>query len=285
MSHVLNDFAVELTFLPAFDVAGHPVSHAARSSPSGTARGGPRGVAARPPSTRDAALSALAHEIRQPLHVILGYADLLASSLPDLPTSEPRVFAERILQTTTYLARLVDDMLDLARAGSGGLPLRHERFDATVLVREVAAAYLPAATARGLTLECVTPAHAIEIVSDRGRLRQVLSNLVDNAVKYTPSGNVTVQAACRGGKIVFAIQDTGIGIAAKDLRRAFEEFERLEAAIAQGDAGWGIGLTMVRRLVDLLGGRLDAASTPGHGSRFVVRLPRSPVPPHPPEAA
>lgn len=273
-------YAAALTILPVFDPAGHIVSYTASQRPLGATARTASAVAGQTLLARDRAMAALAHEIRQPLHIILGYADLLAGSLPDIEAREPRVFTERILQTTSYLARLVDDLLDLARAGLGGLPVRPERFDAATLTREVAEAYLPAAGAKGLTLTCVTPTEAVEMDSDRLRVRQILSNLVDNAIKYTPRGSVTLRLERCTEDILFSVHDTGIGIAAADLQRAFREFERLEGAMAQGEAGWGIGLTLVRRLVDLLGGHIDADSTLGQGSRFWVRLPRStPAPP------
>jgi len=272
-------YTAELTILPVFDPGGHIVSYTASQRPLGAVARTAGATAGQTLPARDRAMAALAHEIRQPLHIILGYADLLADHVQDIPASEPRVFAERILQTTSYLARLVDDMLDLARAGIGGLPLRQEPFDATALTREVGEAYLPAATAKGLTLQCVTPRAALDLVSDPVRVRQILSNLADNAVKYTARGTVTLRVEGRGDEILFSVHDTGIGIPAEDLRRAFLEFERLEAAVAQGEAGWGIGLSLVRRLVDLLGGHIEAQSAPGQGSRFAVRLPRTPTAP------
>ena len=225
-------------------------------------------------------LANMSHEIRTPLNGVMGVASALgASELSD----GQREMVGLITSSAETLESLLSDVLDLARIESGRLELKSEDFDLTQSVRDVAALFEPSAQAKGLKLTVESaPAAAGRFSGDAPRIRQVLSNLVSNAVKFTASGAVTIRLGARptddgGAAISLSVADTGIGFDAEVGQRLFERFEQADGSITRRYGGTGLGLAISRSLAEAMGGVLAATSSPGHGSTFTfdLTLPRA----------
>ncbi|MBN9517096.1 response regulator [bacterium] len=218
-------------------------------------------------------LSMLAHELRNPLAPIRNASEVLRMAGGD----EPRVVWAReiISRQLGHLVRLVDDLLDVSRITQGKIRLRPERVDLAAVAAEAVEASRPLIDARRHRLDVDLPGEPVEVVGDPTRLAQVLANLLNNAAKYTDEGgHVRLAVAAEGGAAVARVRDTGIGISAEELPRVFDLFAQLDTALDRSQGGLGIGLTLVRRLVELHGGRVEVASEgPGRGSEFTVRVP------------
>lgn len=222
-------------------------------------------------AAKDRMLANTSHEIRTPLVAVLGHAELLL-----VQTDDPSVRArlESIIRNANSLLSLMDDLLAFARAHFERKAVANQPFDPCSLVSNVTATFAAAAAEKGLELKArVDPGTPCMVSGDERRCEQVLSNLVSNAVKYTAVGHVEVAVGMDGpDRIRYTVTDTGIGLDAGESTRAFEPFVR-GAAAATGIEGAGLGLSIVRELVQHLGGTIDLASTPGVGSRFTVSLP------------
>jgi signal transduction histidine kinase len=218
-------------------------------------------------------LAILAHELRNPLAPILHAAEVLRLQGPaEPPLDEARTIIERqVLQ----LGRLVDDLLDVARIAQGKLELRRGRFDLAEAVNQAAQTTAPLFEAQQHTLSVELPQEPLPVEADQARVVQVLVNLLTNAAKYTDRcGQVRLRAAREGGEVVLHVRDNGIGIEPGMIGRIFDLFTQVDRAMDRAQGGLGIGLTLVRHLVELHGGRVAARSEgAGKGSEFVVWLP------------
>ncbi|MCB1055450.1 MAG: response regulator [Acidobacteria bacterium] len=222
-------------------------------------------------------LANLSHEIRSPLGTILGYLDLLDD---DATTPEER---RRYLKTARraggHLNRLLGDLLDIGRIEAGRLELNRRPSELAEILDDLGASFEAQAEEQGLGLEIRAEGRLPwRFTIDPTRLRQVLSNLLSNALRYTEKGEVrlTVRAEPPLGEssatLVFAVRDTGVGIRPEDQGRLFRRFTQLDASRSPG-AGFGLGLAITHQLVELMGGAIECASEPGQGSTFTVRLP------------
>lgn len=215
----------------------------------------------------------IAHELRTPLTVIQGN---LRAILDDVYPLEQAEIAT-IYDETLMLSRLVGDLRELAQAEAGQLTLALRPTEAAPLLAGALAPFEAAAAAQGITLRA-EPAAALPLVqADPDRIRQVLHNLLANALRYTPAGGtITLTAANAPGAapgVLFTVCDTGQGIAAADLPHVFERFWRADRARTRGQGGSGLGLAIARQLIEAHGGQIGVASAPGKGSRFWFRLP------------
>ena len=219
------------------------------------------------------ALAMVAHELRNPLAPIRDAAAVLARG----PVNEYllRRMQGIIERQIAHVSRLVGDLLDVSRARSGRFRLERQTVDMALLIDQAVHSCRPAMDARRQHFDVSVPACALEVDGDPVRLVQVLCNLLDNASKYTPaSGEISLRAATTGEAIVLTVSDNGIGITAEALPAVFEPFVRAEHAVGFDGTGLGIGLTVVRELVDAHGGSVAASSAGrGFGSQFVVTLP------------
>ncbi|MGH7480765.1 MAG: CheR family methyltransferase, partial [Longimicrobiales bacterium] len=219
---------------------------------------------------KDRFLATLSHEFRTPLNAVLGYADLLLLGDPDEPA---RSHMQRISLSARHLSSMIDDILGFARMDAGREVVHFERLDARDIVSEAAGMAEPEAAAKQLDLKVELPDDAIDIETDRAKLRQILVNLAGNAIKYTDRGEVRIAAWLEADRVVFTVQDSGIGIAPEDVERVFERFWQVDQTLTRGRGGTGLGLAAVREFSHLLGGDVEVESTLGKGSTFTVWLP------------
>ena len=219
---------------------------------------------------KDEFLAMLAHELRNPLAPLLHTIHLLLRGVE--PTTKHYELMDR---QTQRLARLVDELLDVARISRGLIELTRETVDLSALVREAANAATARVEQRRHTLTITVPDGPLNVDGDRVRLEQIIANLVENAVKYTAAGGqIWLTLTEEDGEAALSVRDTGIGLAPDMLDRIFDLFTQIDSTLARSGGGLGLGLTVVRRLLELHGGRIEARSPGlGHGSEFIVRLP------------
>lgn len=215
----------------------------------------------------------VSHELRTPLTIVGGFAETLVEE--DVPLEARRGFAERILGNTRRMQRIVDDLLDLSRIESGGWVPNPQHIDLRTVANDVFAAARDAADKKGLELAAEIPADAASVYADSTALRQVLGNLVDNAVRHTTSGQVVLFSEPQGRGLVVGVRDTGVGISSEHLPRIFERFYRVDPGRAREEGGTGLGLSIVKHLVEAHGGRVKAASEVGRGSRITAIFPHA----------
>jgi len=222
-------------------------------------------------------LALAAHELQSPLAAIESYLDLMASEAP-AATAEARLWLEdlgRMRTTTAHLRRTIADILAMTSVSDGRVKLSTHPVDLAVLARESVAAYAAHARARGISLASTVPEDLERALADPDRLRQVLDNLIGNALKFTPPGQ-SVQVAAReeGDEIVLEVRDDGVGVPMDRRARLFGKFQRLGPAL-DGTEGTGLGLYLSRRLAEAQGGRLQHEPGERGGSVFRVTLPRA----------
>jgi PAS domain S-box-containing protein len=222
---------------------------------------------------KDQFLAMLAHELRNPLAPIRNSVELMrqAENLdPSFQSSR-----EMVERQVKHLARLVDDLLDVSRITHGNIRLRKETLDLGTILERAVDANRPLIEARNHTLTVQLPSEPVRMEADPTRLEQVFSNLLNNAAKYTmPGGRILLSAGLEGDEALVRVRDTGIGVPPDVLGRVFEPFVQSDGSLARSEGGLGIGLTLVRSLVEMHGGSVEAHSPGlGQGSEFVVRLP------------
>jgi len=221
-------------------------------------------------------LTTMSHELRTPLTGIIGFTDLLASSALN---PQQRQWVEQQRRAGSALLSLVGEVLDLSRIEEGAVELEHIAFDLPALLHDCLNLMRPLAEQKQLGLHAVLhPALPVRTLGDPMRVRQVVNNLLNNAIRFTRVGEVRLEAAAEplpDGRValVVAVADTGVGIAQDKLSRVFERFRQAEAATAREHGGSGLGLAICQRLVTAMGGQIRAESHPGQGSRFTFRIP------------
>ncbi|HEY7312421.1 MAG TPA: PAS domain-containing protein [Gemmataceae bacterium] len=225
---------------------------------------------------KDEFLATLAHELRNPLAPIRNALDILKQlGASGAMAEQMRDMAEQQVQ---HMARLLDDLLDVSRISRGRIELRKDVLDVLAVVSRSVEAVRPLFEEWQHQLTVSLPPQSLRVEADPTRLEQVLTNLLNNAAKYTdPGGRIWLTAQRIGGEVVLRVRDTGIGIAPTMLSRIFDLFVQAERRLDRSQGGVGIGLTLVKKLVELHGGTVEAHSAgPGRGSEFVVRLPAAP---------
>lgn len=213
----------------------------------------------------------VSHELRTPLTVIVGFAETLAEDDP--PADLRRQFANTIRTHTERMQRIVDDLLDLSRLESGSWEADVSPLEFREVAAEVAGTYTSTAIAKDLELEIQSPDGLLPISADHTALRQVLSNLVDNALRHTERGSVTIFAEPGTGGMWVGVRDTGRGIGRDHLPRIFERFYRVDSGRSRDSGGTGLGLAIVKHLVEAHGGTARAESEPGRGTTIAAFFP------------
>ena len=221
-------------------------------------------------------LANMSHELRTPLNSILGFSDVILERL-DGPLTENMDNDLRLIQKNgQHLLHLINDVLDMAKIESGKMNLTVEKFKLQDIMEEVTSITAPLASEKSLALFVEQDSdHEVEVIADKTRLRQVLLNLVNNSIKFTEKGKVSIRAVNQGDQVLISIKDTGIGIRPEQIELVFQEFTQVDTSSTRKAGGTGLGLPISRRLIELHGGRLWAESTgiSGEGSTFYIELP------------
>jgi signal transduction histidine kinase len=220
-------------------------------------------------------LANMSHELRTPLNAIIGFSEVLAARMFGAVNAKQAEYLQDILESGQHLLSLINDILDLSKIEAGRMELEAADFDlpsaienALILVRE-------RASRRGITLASTVDEHLGLIRGDERKVKQVLLNLLSNALKFTPEGGrIDVRAALRDGRAEVSVADTGVGIAPEDQEAVFEEFRQVGTADKKVE-GTGLGLALSRKFVELHGGRLWVESERGRGATFTFTLPVS----------
>ncbi|MGC9198791.1 MAG: PAS domain S-box protein [Acidobacteriaceae bacterium] len=220
-------------------------------------------------------MASISHELRTPLHTIIGFAELLAEDDSGPLNEKQRRFLHHIQSDSTHLLGLINDVLDLSRSEAGGLNLRPEPLPLQEIVSEAVNALLPYAASKSVALRLGDHLDQ-HVVADPTRLRQILSNLVHNGIKFTPAGGeVWVEATADQGFVTITVSDTGVGIPAEECDRIFDKFYQVGFTPTGSREGTGLGLTICRHLVEMQGGKIWVESRSKHGSSFHFTLPAS----------
>jgi signal transduction histidine kinase len=215
----------------------------------------------------------MSHELRTPLNAMIGYVDLLLLGIPAPIPEAARAQVERIRLASRHLLSIIEEILTFSRLEAGRETVEAEEVDLGAVVREASAIIEPLAAAKGIAFVVPEAAGLPPLVTDPRKLRQILVNLLGNAVKFTHEGSVTFAVERRDGSVLLHVRDTGIGVEARDLEIIFEAFRQVDDAKTRSASGTGLGLAVSRRLARLLGGDVTVESTPGVGSTFTVTLP------------
>ena len=213
----------------------------------------------------------MSHEIRTPMNAVLGAAHLLGNTRL---TGEQRGYLELIESCGRSLLHIINDILDFSKIEAGKIQIEHEAFDTHGLVEAAEAAMLSSGRKPGVELAILVPADFPErLVGDAMRMRQIITNLVNNALKFTAAGEVVVRLALHGGELAITVRDTGIGMSADQQQRLFQPFEQADMSTSRKYGGTGLGLAISRKLVALMKGNIAVTSATGAGAEFTVTLP------------
>ncbi|MCC7540609.1 MAG: PAS domain S-box protein [Deltaproteobacteria bacterium] len=222
-------------------------------------------------------LANLSHELRTPLNAILGYTSMLLGGVGGaVATAAQRRYLERVDASSRHLLSLIEDVLDFTRIEAGRMPMRLTEVSLPAVVRGLLAEVEPLVRRAGLTVVARVPRTLPALRTDRQKLRQILLNLLVNAVKFTPRGTVEVSASHipAHDQICISVTDTGIGIADDQQAHVFESFRQVDSSPTRQRGGVGLGLAIARRLAEMLGGTLELSSKLGEGSTFTLTVPR-----------
>jgi signal transduction histidine kinase len=220
-------------------------------------------------------LANMSHEFRTPLNAILGYTHMVLNGVSGPITDPQRKSLTRIDSNSRHLLALINDILDITRIEAGRMPLNLSTFEVPELVNEVMLELEPIIKRSTLKVSAKMARTLRPLKSDRQKVKQVVLNLLSNALKFTPTGSVTISASYDDKKrwIAIAVQDTGVGIANEDQAKVFEDFRQLDPSPTRGYGGTGLGLSICRRLAQMLGGTIELVSQLDKGSTFILRLP------------
>ncbi|MDQ2651647.1 MAG: PAS domain S-box protein [Chloroflexota bacterium] len=224
-------------------------------------------------ATKSQFLAMMSHELRTPLQAVLGYTELLLANAASKLTVEERNDLRYIQQGGLRMLNLINQLLDLSRIEAGRLEVAHKPVDLAEIVELVRQDVAPQASQKGLALRIDLPASLPPVVGDPERLRQILLNLVGNAVKFTDAGLVTIRATVQDVVVAITVTDTGIGIPPEDLPQIFEAFRQADNTLARRHGGAGLGLAIAQRLAELMEGEITVESRQEEGSTFTLVMP------------
>ena len=218
-------------------------------------------------------LASMSHELRTPLNSIIGFTGIILQGMTGEITEEQRKQLTMVKNSANHLLSLINDLLDISKIEAGKVELSLEEFRLDDVVREVVETFSPAVSEKGLELLTEVPEGVI-LFSDKRRMKQVLMNLVSNAVKFTDRGSLNIAArALRDKNLEIRVTDTGIGIKKEDMNKLFEPFQQIDMPLTMKHKGTGLGLYLTKKLAALLGGDISAKSEYGRGSEFTFTIP------------
>jgi signal transduction histidine kinase len=213
----------------------------------------------------------ISHEIKTPIATIIGFIDIISKYYEKTLDINVQRYMQKIKSNSQVLLDLMDTLLDLSRIESGKLELKYSSFNPTDILEEVKIIFLPLLSEKGIDFTVNNNCTVTEVTADRARLRQVIFNLVSNAVKYTPeSGKVALYLNNDDNNLLIQVNDTGRGIPEENLSKIFDEFFQ---AAAVGEGGYGLGLALAKHIIDLHGGSIELESKENIGSKFKVTIP------------
>jgi PAS domain S-box-containing protein len=222
---------------------------------------------------KSAFLATMSHELRTPLNSIIGFTGILLQKMVGPLSAEQEKQLGMVQKSARHLLELINDVLDISKIEADEIVLNTETFDVILSMRSSVEKILPPAKNKGLVILTEFPPHPVELVSDRRRFEQVLINLLNNAVKFTNSGEVCLTAVVNDNFLVTSVRDTGIGIKPEDIPSLFKPFQQVDTGLTRQYEGTGLGLSISKRLVELLGGSITVQSQQGEGSTFSFTLP------------
>jgi signal transduction histidine kinase len=220
-------------------------------------------------------LASMSHELRTPLSAVVGYMELLEGEMVGPVAPLQKNYLGRVKTAARHLISIIEEILTFSRIEAGKEELRPELVDATTLARDVGELFEPQALHKGLTLTLSLPRERVIVGTDPTKLRQILINLLGNAMKFTDAGQVSLEMRQGDERVHFCVRDTGPGIVDVDLGRIFDPFTQLDQSLRRTKGGTGLGLPVSRRLAHLLGGDLTVTSVPDQGTTFTLWLPQN----------
>jgi signal transduction histidine kinase len=219
-------------------------------------------------------ISAASHELRTPLTAIKGYVAIVLQERVGKLNDQQKEFLGYVKDSTDRLHRLLDDLLDLSRIESGRVEMRMTLTDLNLLLKEEVMIFKVQADNKGILIESEIEPSLKKIYCDADKVREVMDNLISNSIKYTPkNGKIKVSARNEGNRVYIEVRDNGIGIKEEDQMRVFEPFQRINRDETEDEEGVGLGLALVKRIIEAHGGVIEVKSTEGKGSVFAIRLP------------
>jgi signal transduction histidine kinase len=221
-------------------------------------------------------LATMSHELRTPMNAVIGFSQLLLRQRNNPLTSQQADMLERILNNGKHLLTLINEILDLSKIEAGRLELKLEAFNLAAVINATADELRALADEKHLALHVYTDLQNPNVINDSIRLRQILVNLMSNAIKFTETGSVQVEVKeISPDQLTLTIKDTGIGIDQDDLEHIFEEFRQLDQTTTRRYSGTGLGLAITKSLIELMQGTIAVESQVGQGSTFRIELPRA----------
>jgi signal transduction histidine kinase len=271
------DTAIEGLRLGAFDYISKPfdVNHILSLVRRGLER---RQAKSRLRQVKSDFLSNVSHELRTPLSVVVGFVYLLLNQVIGKLSDEQQRVLETVYRNSEELLELIDNVLWMTSLNAGDTAATMENFDARDVVTEILKRYEKSVREKGLRLNVQMPEASLPVVSDRAKIERVLQNVFNNAVKFTSEGEITVraQASADQSGVDFEVIDTGTGIDENKIDSIFEPFHQADNSAQRAYSGLGLGLTVARRMVEIIGGKLEVSSKPGVGTRVTMSFPSRP---------